>query len=52
MPSEALVRRGLHGLVANAAFGWYWADPPAGFVIAYYALREAASVLVDRLATG
>lgn len=31
----------LAGLVANAAFGWWWADPLAGFVIVFYGLREA-----------
>jgi divalent metal cation (Fe/Co/Zn/Cd) transporter len=31
----------LVGLAANAALGWWWADPVAGFVIAAFALREA-----------
>lgn len=31
----------LVGLVLNAAAGWWWADPAAGLVIVYYALREA-----------
>lgn len=31
----------LAGLVLNALFGWWWADPLAGAVIIYYALREA-----------
>lgn len=30
----------LVGLVANAAVGWSWADPVAGLVIAFVALRE------------
>lgn len=30
----------LVGLVLNAAFGWWWADPLAGLVIVYYGLRE------------
>lgn len=30
----------LAGLVLNAAFGWSWADPAAGLVIAALALRE------------
>lgn len=30
----------LIGLGANAAFGWWWADPLAAFVIAAVALRE------------
>jgi divalent metal cation (Fe/Co/Zn/Cd) transporter len=31
----------LIGLGLNAAIGWWWADPVAGFVIVYYAMREA-----------
>lgn len=31
----------LTGLVLNAAFGWWWADPVAGLGIAYLAAREA-----------
>jgi divalent metal cation (Fe/Co/Zn/Cd) transporter len=31
----------LLGLVLNFAFGWWWADPAVGFVIVYYAVREA-----------
>lgn len=30
----------LVGLILNAAFGWWWADPAAAFVIVYYGLRE------------
>lgn len=30
----------LIGLVANALFGWWWADPAAGLVIAALAARE------------
>jgi divalent metal cation (Fe/Co/Zn/Cd) transporter len=29
------------GLVLNALFGWWWADPLAGLVIIYYAAVEA-----------
>lgn len=35
----------LAGLVLNAAAGWWWADPLAGYVLLYYAVREAASSL-------
>jgi divalent metal cation (Fe/Co/Zn/Cd) transporter len=35
----------LAGLVANAALGWWWADPLAGLVIVYYALREGREAL-------
>lgn len=31
----------LFGIVLDLALGWWWADPVAGFVIAYYAVREA-----------
>ena len=30
----------LAGLLLNAAFGWWWADPAAGLVIAALAMRE------------
>ena len=29
------------GLALNALLGWWWADPLTGYVILYYALREA-----------
>lgn len=35
----------LIGLVLNAGLGWWWADPVAGLVIVYYALREAWHIL-------
>jgi len=35
----------LAGLVLNAMFGWWWADPLAGVVIIYYAAREARHAL-------
>ena len=31
----------LTGLVLNTALGWWWADPAAGYVLVYYAAREA-----------
>jgi divalent metal cation (Fe/Co/Zn/Cd) transporter len=31
----------LLGLVLNATLGWWWADPIAGYVLLYYAIREA-----------
>jgi divalent metal cation (Fe/Co/Zn/Cd) transporter len=34
----------LLGLALNFAFGWWWADPLAGFVIVYYAIREAVHI--------
>jgi divalent metal cation (Fe/Co/Zn/Cd) transporter len=51
MIDAALATAVLLGLVANAAFGWKWADPAAGLVIVYYALREAASVLLHHATT-
>ncbi len=36
----------LLGLVLNAFVGWWWADPVAGYVIIYYAIREARASLL------
>jgi divalent metal cation (Fe/Co/Zn/Cd) transporter len=35
----------LVGLVLNAVAGWWWADPLAGYVLLYYAVREARESL-------
>ena len=35
----------LVGLVLNALLGWWWADPLAGYVLLYYAIREAREAL-------
>jgi divalent metal cation (Fe/Co/Zn/Cd) transporter len=35
----------LAGLVLNAVVGWWWADPVTGYVILYYAIREAIGSL-------
>lgn len=32
------------GLALDTAFGWWWADPVAGLVIVYYAIREAVHI--------
>lgn len=34
----------LLGLALDAALGWWWADPLAGYVIVYYASREAIQI--------
>ena len=34
----------LLGLVLNAGPGWWWADPVAGYVLAFYAGREVRKV--------
>jgi divalent metal cation (Fe/Co/Zn/Cd) transporter len=34
----------LIGLALNAGIGWWWADPAAGLVIVYYAIREARTI--------
>jgi len=34
----------LAGLVLNAGLGWWWADPLAGYVLAYYATREVHGI--------
>jgi divalent metal cation (Fe/Co/Zn/Cd) transporter len=35
----------LVGLLLNSFAGWWWADPATGYVILYYALREARGSL-------
>jgi divalent metal cation (Fe/Co/Zn/Cd) transporter len=35
----------LSGLVLNTFAGWWWADPVTGYLILYYALREARGTL-------
>jgi divalent metal cation (Fe/Co/Zn/Cd) transporter len=35
----------LIGLALNALAGWWWADPLAGYVLLYYAVREARGSL-------
>jgi divalent metal cation (Fe/Co/Zn/Cd) transporter len=35
----------LAGLALNAAAGWWWADPAAGYVLVYYAAREVREIL-------
>jgi divalent metal cation (Fe/Co/Zn/Cd) transporter len=34
----------LLGLLLNTTIGWWWADPAAGLVIVYYALKEAHTI--------
>ncbi len=40
----------LGGLALNAFAGWWWADPLAGYVIFFYAVREAREMLLDHTA--
>ncbi len=35
----------LIGLAVNTGFGWWWADPLAGYVIVFYGAKEAAAIL-------
>jgi Co/Zn/Cd efflux system component len=35
----------LLGVTLDLLFGWWWADPVAGLVIVYYAIREAIYIL-------
>ncbi|MCO5995667.1 cation diffusion facilitator family transporter [Actinoallomurus rhizosphaericola] len=37
----------LAGLVLNAALGWWQADPAAGYVLVYYAVRETLAIRAD-----
>jgi divalent metal cation (Fe/Co/Zn/Cd) transporter len=34
----------LVGLVLNTTLGWWWADPIAGYVLVFYALREVFAI--------
>jgi len=34
----------LLGLTLNAAAGWWWADPAAGYVLVFYAVREVRDI--------
>lgn len=34
----------LISLVVNLVLGWWWTDPIAGYVLVYYAVREAAHI--------
>jgi divalent metal cation (Fe/Co/Zn/Cd) transporter len=38
----------LVGLVLNAVLGWWWADPLAGYVLVFYALREVKTLFLAR----
>lgn len=38
----------LVGLLLDAAFGWWWADPLAALVLVFYAVREAVQLLGRR----
>ena len=40
----------LLGLMLNAAAGWWWADPAAGYVLVYYAAREVREIFFTRSA--
>jgi hypothetical protein len=39
----------LAGLVLNAAAGWWWADPAAGYVLVYYAAREVREIFTGHV---
>ncbi len=36
----------LLGLLLNTLANWWWADPLAGFVLVYYAVKEARSIFI------
>jgi divalent metal cation (Fe/Co/Zn/Cd) transporter len=38
----------LIGIALDLLFGWWWADPVAGLVIVYYAVREAVGIFRPR----
>jgi len=35
------------GLALNTAFGWWRADPAAGYVLVFYAAREVREIFLD-----
>ncbi|WP_322756282.1 cation transporter [Frankia sp. Cas3] len=35
----------LAGLALNAGLGWWWADPLAGYVLVFYAVREVRGIV-------
>ena len=37
----------LFGLTLNAALGWWWADPIAGYALVFYAAREARDIFLS-----
>ena len=37
----------LVGLILNTTLGWWWADPLAGYVLVYYAVREVRAIVTD-----
>ncbi|OBH61017.1 cation transporter [Mycobacterium mantenii] len=37
----------LGGLLLNSLIGWWWADPLAGYVLLFYALREVKEIFFD-----
>ena len=39
----------LLGLTLNAALGWWWADPVAGYVLVFYATREIREIFLGEL---
>jgi divalent metal cation (Fe/Co/Zn/Cd) transporter len=41
----------LLGLALNAALGWWWADPAAGYVLVFYAAREVREIFAGAPAT-
>jgi divalent metal cation (Fe/Co/Zn/Cd) transporter len=41
----ALAAAVLVGLALNSLLGWWWADPAAGLVLVFYAVREAVAAL-------
>jgi len=40
----------LLGLLLNALAGWWWADPLAGYVLVFYALREVKDIFLTHSA--
>ena len=49
-PPATLAATTLLGLVLFAAFGWWWADPVAALVVAWFAVREGREAWHGELA--
>ena len=47
MVGGVLARAVLKRLALNSTLRWWWADPAAGYVVAFYGVREAQQVIAQ-----
>jgi divalent metal cation (Fe/Co/Zn/Cd) transporter len=45
---DGLLAGAVLGVLLNSAVGWWWADPAAGLIIVYWAIREARTIYAMR----